>query len=158
MTAGWRRTLDIKADPDLLHVATLPWSLRIYFERRSHIFHLYMGFDFLHSKRIKAIIFWKWQSLTISDQIRSSFLRKSLKGGYHKNNNKKTLGDNVKVWSQLWTLGNIIFDILEPTAVQKYSICLVFLALRHKLYLCICVFYSWEYQCWCPWSLGFSKI
>ena len=23
----------------------------------------------------------------------------------------------------LWTLGNIIFDILEPTAVQKYNMC-----------------------------------
>ena len=22
----------------------------------------------------------------------------------------------------------------------------------HKLYLCICVFDSWEYQFWCPWA------
>ena len=40
------------------------------------------------------------------------------------------------------TLGNIIFDILKPPAVQnlKYRICLVFLALCHELYLCICEF------------------
>ena len=42
--------------------------------------------------------------------------------------------------SRIGSLGNIIFDILEPPAVQKYSICWVFLALRHKLYLCICEF------------------
>ena len=24
--------------------------------------------------------------------------------------------------------------------------------------LCICVFDRWEYQFWCPWALGFSKI
>ena len=42
--------------------------------------------------------------------------------------------------SRIGSLGNIIFDIIEPPAVQKYSICWVFLALRHKLYLCICEF------------------
>ena len=35
---------------------------------------------------------------------------------------------------------NIIFDILEQSAFQKYATCWVFLALRHILYLCICVF------------------
>ena len=48
---------------------------------------------------------------------------------------------------------------------SEYSICLVFLALPHKLYLCICefvfvylcicVFDSWEYQFLRPWTLGF---
>ena len=36
--------------------------------------------------------------------------------------------------------GNIIFDILEQSSFQKYTACWVFLALRHMLYLCICVF------------------
>merc|ERR1712198_223748 len=36
--------------------------------------------------------------------------------------------------------GNIIFDILEQSAFQKYTTCWVFLALRHMFYLCICVF------------------
>ena len=35
---------------------------------------------------------------------------------------------------------NIIFDILEQSSFQKYTTCWVFLALRHMLYLCICVF------------------
>ena len=39
----------------------------------------------------------------------------------------------------LGTLGNIIFNILKPPAVMKYSICWIFLALCHKLYLCICI-------------------
>ena len=34
---------------------------------------------------------------------------------------------------------NIIFDILEQSSFQKYGTCWVFLALRHMLYLCICV-------------------
>ena len=38
------------------------------------------------------------------------------------------------------TRGNIIFDILEQSSFQKYATCWVFLALRHMLYLCICVF------------------
>ena len=38
------------------------------------------------------------------------------------------------------THGNIIFDILEQSPFQKYSTCSVFLAFRHMLYLCICVF------------------
>ena len=38
------------------------------------------------------------------------------------------------------THGNIIFDILEQSAFQKYTTCWVFLALRLMLYLCICVF------------------
>ena len=38
------------------------------------------------------------------------------------------------------TLVNIIFDILEQSSFQKYGTCWVFLALRHMLYLCICVF------------------
>ena len=38
------------------------------------------------------------------------------------------------------THGNIIFDILEQSSFQKYTTCWVFLALRHMLYLCICVF------------------
>ena len=37
-------------------------------------------------------------------------------------------------------MSDIIFDILEPPAVQKYSICWVFLTVCHKLYLCICEF------------------
>merc|ERR1719430_3010918 len=32
------------------------------------------------------------------------------------------------------------FDILEQSSFQKYTTCWVFLALRHMLYLCICVF------------------
>ena len=38
------------------------------------------------------------------------------------------------------THGNIIFDVLEQSSFQKYATCWVFLALRHMLYLCICVF------------------
>ena len=38
------------------------------------------------------------------------------------------------------THGNVIFDILEQSSFQKYATCWVFLALRHMLYLCICVF------------------
>ena len=38
------------------------------------------------------------------------------------------------------TYANIIFDILEQSSFQKYTTCWVFLALRHMLYLCICVF------------------
>ena len=36
--------------------------------------------------------------------------------------------------------GNKVFDILEQSSLQKYTTCLVFLALCHMLYLCICVF------------------
>ena len=36
--------------------------------------------------------------------------------------------------------GSIIFDTLEQSSFQKYTTCWVFLALRHMLYLCICVF------------------
>ena len=36
--------------------------------------------------------------------------------------------------------GDIIFDILEQSSFQKYTISWVFLALRHMLYLSICVF------------------
>ena len=46
----------------------------------------------------------------------------------------------TRIGSRIGSLGNIIFDILEPPAVYKYSICWVFLALRHKLYSCICEF------------------
>ena len=28
----------------------------------------------------------------------------------------------------------------------------------HFVISCICVFDIWEYQFWCPWTLGFSKI
>ena len=35
---------------------------------------------------------------------------------------------------------SIIFNILEQSSFQKYTTCWVFLALRHMLYLCICVF------------------
>merc|ERR1712208_167468 len=38
------------------------------------------------------------------------------------------------------TYGNVIFDILEQSSFQKYTTCCVFLALRHMLHLCICVF------------------
>ena len=38
------------------------------------------------------------------------------------------------------THGNIIFDILGQTSFQKYTTCWVCLALRHMLYLCICLF------------------
>ena len=44
------------------------------------------------------------------------------------------------------THGNMIFDILEQSSFQKYTTCWVFLALRHMLYLCICVF---VYLCIC---------
>jgi len=40
----------------------------------------------------------------------------------------------------------MIFDILEQSSFQKYTTCWVFLALRHMLYLCICVF---VYLCIC---------
>ena len=63
---------------------------------------------------------------------------------------------------------NIIFDILEPPAVQKYSICWVFRSFCHTLYLCICVFAylylcicvsdSPEYHFWHPWTTSCSKI
>ena len=36
--------------------------------------------------------------------------------------------------------GNIIFDTLEQSSFKKYATCWVFLALRHTLYLYICVF------------------
>ena len=61
------------------------------------------------------------------------------------------------------TLGIIIFYTLEPPAVQKYSICWVFLAFCHVLYLffvnlylckCICVF---DRHFSCPWTLWLSK-
>merc|ERR1712175_29585 len=35
---------------------------------------------------------------------------------------------------------SIIFDILEQSSFQRYITCWVFLAIRHMLYLCICVF------------------
>ena len=35
--------------------------------------------------------------------------------------------------------GNIIFDTLEQSSFKKYATCWVFLALRHTLYLCICI-------------------
>ena len=38
------------------------------------------------------------------------------------------------------THGSIIFDTLEQSSFQKYTTCWVFLALRHMLYLCVCVF------------------
>ena len=63
---------------------------------------------------------------------------------------------------------SIIFDILEKSSFQKYTTCWVFLALRHMLYLCICVFCNcifcicvfdtWEYHFWYPWTILFSKI
>ena len=63
---------------------------------------------------------------------------------------------------------SIIFDILEQSSFQKYTTCLVFLALRHMLYLCICVFCicifcvcasdTWEYNFWYAWTILFSKI
>merc|ERR1712212_500546 len=40
----------------------------------------------------------------------------------------------------------MIFDILEQSSFQKYTTCWVLLALRHMLYLCICVF---VYLCIC---------
>ena len=33
-----------------------------------------------------------------------------------------------------------MFDVLEPLAFQKYNTSWVFLALHHRLYLCICEF------------------
>jgi len=61
--------------------------------------------------------------------------------------------------------GNMIFDILEQSSIQKYTTCWVFLALRHMLYLCIlylyfciCAFDTWEYNFWNPWTILFSKI
>jgi len=39
------------------------------------------------------------------------------------------------------TPGNIIFEILEQSSFQKYATCWVFLALRHMLYLCMCILY-----------------
>ena len=41
---------------------------------------------------------------------------------------------------------NIIFDTYEQSSFQEYTTCWVFLALRHMLYLCICVF---VYLCIC---------
>ena len=38
------------------------------------------------------------------------------------------------------TVQNIMFDVLGPLAFQKYITCWVFLALHHRLYLCICEF------------------
>ena len=64
--------------------------------------------------------------------------------------------------------GNMIFDTLEQSSFQKYATCWVFLALRHMLYLCICVFVyvyfcicvfdTCEYHFWYPWTILFSKI
>ena len=58
--------------------------------------------------------------------------------------NKRTFRSRIRsdLGSDLVTLGTlaiIIFDILEPPAVQRYSICWVFLALCVfvNLYLCI---------------------
>ena len=49
---------------------------------------------------------------------------------------------SLKSTSRLLGVGlDIIFDILEPPAVQKYSICWVFLTVCHKLYLWICILY-----------------
>ena len=45
----------------------------------------------------------------------------------------------IFVFSRL-TYGNILFNILEQSSFQKYTICWVFLALCRMLYLCICVF------------------
>ena len=39
------------------------------------------------------------------------------------------------------THGNVIFYILEQTSFEIYTTCWVFLAIRHLLYLCDCVFY-----------------
>ena len=55
----------------------------------------------------------------------------------------------------LGTLGDIIFDILEPPAVEKYSICWVFLSRRHKLCLCICEF---VFVYLCIWQKGISVL
>jgi hypothetical protein len=103
--------------------------------------------------------FDKGHVLTVS-QAKSWFCKRINLGG-------KCISLKSTSGSRIGSLGNIIFDILEPPAVQKYSICWVFLAFRHKLYLCICefefvylciwVFDSWEYQFWCPWTLGFSS-
>merc|ERR1712077_70511 len=46
------------------------------------------------------------------------------------------------------TVQNIIFDVLEKPAVQKYSICWVFRSFCHMLYLCICGF-AYLYLCIC---------
>ena len=48
------------------------------------------------------------------------------------------------------TRGNIIFDSLEQSCFQKYTICWVFMALCHMLYVCICVF-VYLYLCICVW-------
>ena len=49
------------------------------------------------------------------------------------------------------THGNIIFDTLEQSPFQKYTTCLVFLALCHMPYLCICVI-GFLYLCiWHVW-------
>ena len=62
----------------------------------------------------------------------------------------------------------MIFVILEQSSLQKYTTCWVFLALRHMLYLCVCVFLylyfcicmfdTREYHFWYPWTILFSKI
>ena len=41
---------------------------------------------------------------------------------------------------------DINFDILEPPAAQRYSICWVFQTVCHKVYVCICEF-VFEYLC-----------
>ena len=57
---------------------------------------------------------------------------------------------DVNCVSQNGTHGIIIFYILEPPAVQKYSICWIFLSFCHMLYLCICVFVNlYVYLCIC---------
>ena len=58
---------------------------------------------------------------------------------------------------------SIIFDILEQSSFQKYTTFLVFLALRHMLYLCILylcfvLFDTQKYNFWYSWTILFSKI
>ena len=55
------------------------------------------------------------------------------------------------------TVQNIIFDILEPPAVQKYSICWVFRSFCHMLYLCICVFVN-LYLCICAFVFVYLTV
>ena len=50
---------------------------------------------------------------------------------------------------------SIIFDILEQSSFQKYTTCLVFLALRHMLYLCILYLY---FLCLRVWHMGISFL
>ena len=54
--------------------------------------------------------------------------------------------------------GNLIFDILEPSSFQKYTTCWVFLALRHMLYLCICVFVFLYLCVWHMWIYFFISL